>query len=128
MSDKNKTKKKALAQEYEIEGQKLFRVDLSLKYLVLTDKKEYNQYDVLKWLREECHEGEFDEDDSDSPNECIIQEVDDSEMIQDFLDMDIDYNVYGTDGISISTVVEAFDLDTPKLIKELQKRGYKVSK
>ena len=104
----------------------LFRVDLNLKYLVYTDKEKYTQNDVLDWIKNDVHSGEFDGDDV-----LEIEKVESSEQIQDFLDMDTEYYVYYTnnedDSTSIDTLVEELGLDASVLVDKLKKLGYTVT-
>ncbi len=102
----------------------LFRVDLNLKYLIYTDKQEYTDSDIISWLKNEMHSGEFDE-----PNAVMINKVTTQKQIQDFLNMDIDYHVYGdVDQLSVHDVVEPLGLDTEAMIDRLKSLGYAVSK
>jgi hypothetical protein len=104
----------------------LFRVDLNLKYLVYTDKEKYTQDDVFDWIKNEVHSNELDADGA-----LEIEKVESSEQIQDFLDMDIEYYVYYTDGeddsTSIDTLVEELGLDASALVDRLKKLGYTVT-
>lgn len=105
----------------------LFRVNLNLKYLVYTDEMNYTEDDVLLWIKNNFHSGELDDEDA-----VQITKVESSKQIQDFLDMDIDYNVYHTDDedhdTSIKELVEKLGLDVHILIEKLRKLGYTVSK
>lgn len=105
----------------------LFRVDLNLQYLVYTDKENYTEHDVEKWIKNDLHSGEFDEQDG-----LTINKVTSSKQIQDFLDLDVDYNVYHTDeqdnGISVHSLVEQLGLDADVMIDKLKKMGYTVTK
>jgi len=69
---------------------------------------------------------EFDDDGA-----LEIEKVESSEQIQDFLDMDIEYYVYYTDGeddsTSIDTLVEELGLDASALVDRLKKLGYTVT-
>ena len=105
----------------------LFRVDLNLRYLIYTDQEKYTEHDVLKWCKEELHEGEFDDE-----GVLEIKRVESSEQVQDFLDMDIEYNVYHTDdedeSTSVSDLVDKLGLDADILAARLRKLGYSVTK
>lgn len=100
---------------------KLYRVDINLKYAIFTDKA-YNEDDVLKWLKNDVHSGELDEN-------CEIALVTDSKEVEDF---DEDYCVYYTDDNDESTylndIIDILGLDAKKMIERLKKLGYKVSK
>jgi hypothetical protein len=104
----------------------LFRVDVTLKYLVYTDKAEYKEIDVVNWIKNDFHSGEFDTDGA-----LKIQKVESTEQIQDFLDLDIDYNVYYTDDVdestSLDTLVEELCLDAKVLVAKLKKLGYTIT-
>ena len=109
------------------QNKNLFRIDLNLKYLVYTDKMIYTEPDVLNWIKNDFHSGELDEE-----NNLIINKVESSQQIQDFLDMDVDYSVYYTDdeddNTSISTLVEKLSLDADILVAKLRKLGYVITK
>jgi hypothetical protein len=104
----------------------LFRVDVHLSYLVYTDKETYNEIDVCKWLKNDFHSGELDEEGA-----LEVQKVKSIEQIQDFLEKDFEYNVYYTDdkddGTSIQTLVDELSLDADVLVAKLRKLGYTVA-
>jgi hypothetical protein len=101
---------------------KLYRVDINLKYLVLTDK-EYKQADTLAWLKNEVHGGELDDE------ACTISLVKDSKEVNDFEE---GYCTYYTDpdddGTSLEHIIDRLGLDASKMIERLKKLGYKVTK
>lgn len=103
---------------------KLYRVDINLKYLVYTDI-EYNQGDVLNWIKDDIHHGELDD-------ACEISLVKDAKEVEDFTEMEIDYCPYYTDNADESTflsdIIKELGLDAKKLIKRLESLGYKVTK
>lgn len=109
------------------QNKNLFRIDLNLKYLVYTDKMNYTESDVLNWIKNDFHSGEFDDEDV-----LTINKVESSHQIEDFLDMDVDYNVYYTDdeddSTSVSTLVEKLSLDADILVAKLRKLGYVITK
>lgn len=104
----------------------LFRVDLNLKYLIYTDKQEYTENDVLNWIKNDFHYGEFDSD-----NALKIEKVESSKQIQDFLNYDYYYSVYrdagDDDEKDLSDLVDLLGLDASVLVDKLKKLGYTVT-
>lgn len=103
---------------------KLFRVDIDLKYLFLTEREKIGPSDVLEWLHD-VHSGELDDEDAVS-----ILEITDDHQIDDF---DREYGVYSDipnlpDGTYVSEVIEDLHLDTGAMIKKLEALGYKITK
>lgn len=103
---------------------KLYRVDINLKYLVYTNK-EYRQKDVLDWIKNDVHDGELDD-------ACEISLVKDAKEIEDFTEMDIPYCPYYTnnkdESLYLSDIIDDLGLDANKMIERLKKLGYEVTK
>jgi hypothetical protein len=100
---------------------KLFRVDVKLKYLVLSTSGVYTSEDVLKWLKEECHEGEVDD--------CgEISQVTEKEQVEDF---DMSYPTYHDETVEegrlLEDVINELNLDASSMIKKLKKMGYTIT-
>jgi hypothetical protein len=101
----------------------LFRVDINLSYLFLTEQETLGLNHVLAWLNS-MHSGELDTGDS-----YTIQRVEDMEDISDFSE---DYNVY-TDieeevNPAVCELIKELNLDVSGLIQRLKKLGYSITK
>jgi len=110
------------------QNKNLFRVDAHLSYLVYTDKETYGETDFCKWLKNNFHSGELDEEGS-----LEVEKVESTEQIREFLDeRGYDYSVYYTDDedefTTISTLVEELGLDADILVAKLCKLGYTITK
>ena len=103
---------------------KLYRVDIDLSYLVYTDE-DYTSGNVYNWIKNNFHSGELHD-------ACEISIVTDSKTIED--DFDIGYFPYCDDAddsskeMSLEEIIDLLGLDAKKMIKRLEKLGYKVTK
>lgn len=97
---------------------KLYRVDITLSYLCLSDKTLAHK-DAINWVWN-THEGEFDD-------AIEITEVKDSSQIEDF---DDSYTIYGECDDSYTKKDAEFDLalDIESIKKRLANLGYEVKK
>lgn len=112
----------------------LHRIDINLSYLHYGENKEYTKDDVLRWLRNDLHEGELDSelnDDFEEIEKLKISLVMDKNQISNFAP---DYPLYGPDReieeILLHNAIDELNLhiSVNEMIKRLQKVGYKVSK
>jgi len=105
---------------------KLFRVDATLSYLVVTEKDIYTVKDFLAWVKNDMHSGELDESSA-----LEIKEVKSTEQIQDYIDRDHDYMTYdttgGTDIQYVSELIKELGLDVEVLADRLRELGYTVT-
>lgn len=97
---------------------KLYRVDIDLSYLVYTDE-DYTNANVYDWLKNYFHSGEL-------ADACEISVVTDSKTIEG--DFDMGYIPYCGDEMSLEEIIDLLGLDAKKMIKRLEKLGYKVTK
>jgi uncharacterized protein YgfB (UPF0149 family) len=103
---------------------KLYRVDVDLSYLVYTDE-DYTSGNIYDWMKNHFHSGELDD-----ASEISI--VTDSKTIED--DFDLSYIPYCDDAddsskeMSLEEIIDLLGLDAKKMIKRLEKLGYKVTK
>lgn len=109
------------------QNKNLFRVDAHLSYLVYTDKETYGETDFCKWLKNNFHSGELDEEGA-----LEVEKVESTEQIQDFLDRDYDYSVYreigDDDEKDLSELVNELGLDADILVAKLRELGYTITK
>jgi hypothetical protein len=104
---------------------KLFRVDATLSYLVVTEKDIYTVKDFLSWAKNDMHSGELDES-------CAleIKEVKSTTQIQDYIDRDHDYMTYdtigGIDTQYVSELIKELGLDSDVIAARLRELGYTV--
>lgn len=105
---------------------KLFRVDATLSYLVVTEKDTYTVKDFLAWAKNDMHSGELDESSA-----LEIKEVKSTKQIQDYIDRDHDYMVYdttgGIDNQYVSELIKELGLDVEFLADRLRELGYTVT-
>jgi len=104
---------------------KLFRVDATLSYLVVTEKDIYDFKDFLAWAKNDMHSGELDESSA-----LEIKEVKSTTQIQDYIDRDHDYMTYDTTGgidtQYVSELIEELGLDSDVIAARLRELGYTV--
>ena len=104
---------------------KLFRVDATLSYLVVTEKDIYTVKDFLAWAKNDMHSGELDESSA-----LEIKEVKSTEQIQDYIDRDYDYMAYDTTGgidiQYVSELIKELELDSDVIATRLRELGYTV--
>lgn len=116
----------ALKQMVKTNKKKLFRVDATLSYLVVTEKDIYTVKDFLAWAKNDMHSGELDESSA-----LEIKEVKSTEQIQDYIDRDHDYMVYDNtnseDDQHLSSLIKELGLDVEVLAARLRELGYTVT-
>jgi hypothetical protein len=116
----------ALKQVTKTNKKKLFRVDATLSYLVVTGKDIYTVKDFLAWAKNDMHSGELDESSA-----LEIKEVKSTKQIQDYIDRDHDYMTYDTTGCPdiqyVSELIEELGLDVEVLADRLRELGYTVT-
>jgi len=115
----------ALKQMVKTNKKKLFRVDATLSYLVVTEKDIYTVKDFLEWAKNDMHSGELDESSA-----LEIKEVKSTEQIQDYIDRDHDYMVYDNtnseDDPYLSSLIKELGLDSEVIAAHLRELGYTV--
>lgn len=115
----------ALKQMVKTNKKKLFRVDATLSYLVVTEKDIYTVKDFLAWAKNDMHSGELDESSA-----LEIKEVKSTEQIQDYIDRDHDYMVYDNtnseDDQYLSSLIKELGLDSEVIAAHLRELGYTV--
>ena len=119
-----KTTKQSLV---KLKDLKLFRVELTFKYLYLTDASSVSIDDAQIWLKE-IHNGEFD-------GAFEVKQVRESSEVDDFED---DYGVYIDPQLTVNPVIngdlllgdlkEELRLDIPEMIEKVRAAGYTVTK
>jgi hypothetical protein len=108
---------------------KLFRVDINLSYLFLTDDPDYgDKHDVTEWIEKDFHSGELDAETKDDTigNKFICQEVTDINQVKDY---NSGYVCYGdnADETDLENLTIELGLDAKIMIDRLTKLGYTVS-
>ncbi len=101
--------------------QKLYRVDIRIKYLACKDASlSYSYPDIYDWMKFNFNISDLEEDDFD------IVEVTSKEQVDDF---DMAYGIYDCDDeMVLESYIEKHGLDLSAMIKKLENFGYSVKK
>lgn len=107
----------------------LYRVDLHIKYFVLTQNDKYGSHeDILEWLQTQCNCDELE-----AAKSCIVDKIND---LKDIEDIDWSYVPYNVDNsvekgfcnLNLKEIVNMLHLDNDNMIRTLEARGFKVEK
>ena len=124
-----KTAKKSVSKKKQVKQKNKFlhRIDINLSYLYYGEDEKYTKDDVLRWLRNDVHEGELD-DEIDGREKVKISPVEDKSQIEDF---SVDYPLYGQSNEGEILLHHAIDelnltISVEEMIRRLRKLGYAI--